>query len=223
MRQAREKPSHYMRQARVRARSTSGKIFQFRLYSKIREQNEKYHLQGKRVIRLITFAHVGVVATFFVLSQSQNGVANATHILSSAAARWDKHARANDTTTARKISKESLGLRNNRNNKNKRKMLGVVPRAGWRFFFLPQRRIRPSCLLSPAFVGGKKGRLYWRMSAGFTINHAGCKRERDDSTSDCDSAQASIQPASPPLYIHESFLALTSFHAARTYTYIQPR
>lgn len=51
------------------------------------------------------------------------------------------------------------------------------------FFFLsfPPRRIRPSCLLSPAFMGEKKRRLYWRMSAGFTINHAGCKGERDDS------------------------------------------
>jgi hypothetical protein len=153
-----------MRQARVRARSTSGKIFQFRLYSKIREQNEKYHLQGKRVIRLITFAHVGVVATFFVLSQSQNGVANATHILSPAAARWDKHARANDTTTtttAKKISKESLGLRNNRNNKNKRKMLGVVPTAGWRFFFLPQqRRIRDRRVFCRPRSWGKKKGVY---------------------------------------------------------------
>jgi hypothetical protein len=150
-----------MRQARVRARSTSGKIFQFRLYSKIREQNEKYHLQGKRVIRLITFAHVGVVATFFVLSQSQNGVANATHILSSAAARWDKHARANDTTTARKISKESLGLRNNRKNKNKRKMLGVVPTAGWRFFSSSYHFLRAGfdrrVFCRPRSWGKKKG------------------------------------------------------------------
>lgn len=86
-------------------------------------------------------------------------------IFSPAAARWDKHARANDTTTttARKISKESLGLRNNRNNQNKRKMLGVVPTAGWRFFLL--------LIISPAqdstvvsFVarvhGGKKKGVY---------------------------------------------------------------